>query len=73
MSMRNDSDELERAAPPRQLTKDSGPATVTTYAAGCDEHTAVALWSIPNGTHIPALAPDFATQIVTYLDGLPRH
>ena len=33
---------------------------------------AVALWSIPQGTHIPALAPDFATQIVAYLEGLPR-
>lgn len=41
--------------------------TVTTYAAGCRDGTRVELWSIAEGSHVPALTPDFATAVVDFL------
>jgi len=59
----------DTSAPPIDL--DSGLAgaetTVSAWHEGCAGGTRAELWSIKDGSHIPALTPTFATAVVDFL------
>ncbi len=62
----------DQAGPaPAPLDLDSALAgaetTVTAYRAGCRPGGEVALWTIRDGGHIPALSPTFAATVVEHL------
>jgi polyhydroxybutyrate depolymerase len=59
----------DTSAPPIDL--DSGlsgaETTVSAWHEGCKSGTRAELWSIKDGSHIPALTPTFATAVVDFL------
>ncbi len=40
--------------------------------SGCDSGATVQLWTIPNGSHVPALTPAFADAVVQFLVDHPK-
>jgi polyhydroxybutyrate depolymerase len=62
-------DQADMSAAPLDL--DSGlsgaETTVTTYADGCRDGARVELWSIEEGSHVPALTADFAPAVIDFL------
>jgi polyhydroxybutyrate depolymerase len=62
-------DQAGDAVPPRDLDSAvPGPeTTVTTYAGGCRDGTRVALWSIEDGSHVPALTGEFTPALMDFL------
>jgi polyhydroxybutyrate depolymerase len=61
-------DKADRSAPALDLDSGLGGAetTVTAYG-GCRDGTRVALWSIKDGAHVPALSEHFAPAVVDFL------
>lgn len=56
----------------RQIVNDLPPATVTSYADGCDPGGDAELWTQPDGVHIPSWTTDFSTQVVDWLLAHPK-
>jgi len=55
------------------LTNDGDAAeTLVEEWSGCDAGTTVQLWTIPNGTHEPALTTAFAGSVIRFLDEHPK-
>lgn len=52
--------------PARDLEKDLPSATVAAYS-GCEDGTAVELWTQPDGVHVPELSDTFTAQVVDFL------
>jgi polyhydroxybutyrate depolymerase len=46
--------------------------TTLSWSDGCDPGGGAELWTIQGGAHVPALAPDFARQVVTWLLDHPK-
>ena len=46
-------------------------ATITRWS-GCDPAGAVELWTIPNGTHVPAISAAFPDDILDFLEAHPK-
>jgi polyhydroxybutyrate depolymerase len=40
--------------------------------SGCDAGATVQLWTIPNGTHVPALTPEFGVSVIRFLAEHPK-
>ncbi len=40
--------------------------------SGCDDGASVQLWTIPNGTHVPALTPAFTDAVIRFLVEHPK-
>jgi polyhydroxybutyrate depolymerase len=56
------------AGPPLDLEMAlPGPETTREAHAGCRPGGAAELWSITNGSHIPALSPQWATSVIDWL------
>ncbi len=49
-----------------------GAETTLSNYSGCAKKTVVELWSIVGGSHVPMLAPDFATRLVNFLLAHPK-
>ena len=45
--------------------------SVSTYA-GCEQGSAVELWTIDGGSHIPALSPMFGSKVIDFLYAHPK-
>jgi polyhydroxybutyrate depolymerase len=62
-------DRADTTAPPLDLDNQvTGPeTTVTAYHEGCRDGTRAELWSIKDGSHVPALTPTFATAVADFL------
>ncbi|MGN9912780.1 alpha/beta hydrolase family esterase [Phytohabitans sp. LJ34] len=62
-------DRAGTAAAPIDLdsTLPGAETTVTSWHEGCRDGTRAELWSIEDGSHIPALTPTFATAVVDFL------
>jgi polyhydroxybutyrate depolymerase len=62
-------DTADTSRPPWDISVDQpGPeTTVTAYTAGCAGGSRVELWTIKNGTHVPALSAQFAPAVVNFL------
>jgi polyhydroxybutyrate depolymerase len=62
-------DQADTSVAPLDL--DSGlpgaETTVTTYADGCRDGVRVELWSIEEGSHVPALTAEFAPAVIDFL------
>jgi polyhydroxybutyrate depolymerase len=59
----------DTSAPPIDLESmlDGPETTVTAYHEGCRAGTRAELWSIQDGSHVPALTPRFATAVADFL------
>jgi polyhydroxybutyrate depolymerase len=59
----------DTSAPPIDLESmlDGPETTVTAYHEGCRAGTRAELWSIKDGSHVPALGPRFATAVTDFL------
>jgi polyhydroxybutyrate depolymerase len=59
----------DRSLPRKDLVTDLAGAetTVTSYHSGCRGGSRVELWSIRDGSHVPALGPEFAPAVVDFL------
>lgn len=69
----NDCSGKATTGPKRDLdTTLSGKETTTTAWTSCKAGSAVALWAIKAGPHIPELAPSFAAQVLTWLEAHAR-
>lgn len=64
----------DTSAPPRDLDKDLAGAESTglRWSAGCKGGTAVELWTIAGGGHIPSLTDDFRKGLVDFLLAHPK-
>jgi polyhydroxybutyrate depolymerase len=51
---------------------DGAETTVQRFTTGCKASSAVELWSIQGGTHIPALGPNFAPDVIDWLLAHPK-
>lgn len=62
------------AGDPRDVSTsiDGEESTVEIYDQGCDPHGAAELWTVPGGSHIPALSDTFAEQVVEWLFAHPK-
>lgn len=54
------------------LTLAGAETTVERYTAGCAAGTAVELWTIRGGAHIPALGPAFPDRLIDFLFAHPK-
>lgn len=61
----------EPAPEPRTIIQDAEPATVISYS-DCDPGGHAELWTAPGGAHIPAITPDFSSQVVEFLLAHPK-
>lgn len=59
------------APEPRRIIVDAEPATVISHS-DCDPGGHAELWTAPEGPHIPAITPDFSTQLVEFLLAHPK-
>jgi len=49
------------------VTEVDGPESTVTAYGGCRENTAVALWTIRGGSHVPAFTPNFVPAVLDFL------
>ena len=63
------SEQVTPATAPLDLeaTLPGAETTVTDYRAGCRDGSQVALWTITNGGHVPALSPTFTASVLDHL------
>jgi polyhydroxybutyrate depolymerase len=61
----------DRAAPPLDLDSsvEGAETSVATWAEGCRDGSAVGLWSIVDGSHVPPLSERFAPAVAEWLLG----
>jgi len=60
-------------APPRDLEANlPGPESTATAFEGCAGGSAVELWTVGGGAHVPALSPSFPDQVVDWLYAHPK-
>lgn len=61
----------DQAGPESSMDLDSGlpgaETTMSAYTTGCREGSSVALWSIADGSHVPALTADVTPAIMDFL------
>ncbi len=62
-----DQPDTSAAALDLDTTLAGAETTVTAYRTGCRDATTVALWSIKDGSHVPALSAGFAPAVADFL------
>ncbi len=50
----------------------AGKETTITSYTGCQNSTGVALWTIPGGSHLPTLTPNFIPAVMDFLYAHPK-
>lgn len=68
----NGCDTPPSAPAPGPVIDDTKAAAQVTSFANCDDGSAVELWTVPDGTHVPSLAAGFTQAAVDFLMAHPK-